>query len=68
MVYHPTHSVLFSGSDARVKVNIIGSQDTTGLMTSQELESMAAKIISPSVEGAYQSGCHTAYIYTSKFR
>jgi aconitate hydratase 2/2-methylisocitrate dehydratase len=60
--------VLFSGSDARVKVNIIGSQDTTGLMTSQELESMAAKIISPSVEGAYQSGCHTASVWDGKAR
>lgn len=58
--------VLFSGSDARVKVNIIGSQDTTGLMTSQELESMAAKVISPTVEGAYQSGCHTASVWDGK--
>ena len=59
-------TVLFSGSDARVKVNIIGSQDTTGLMTSQELESMAAKVISPTVEGAYQSGCHTASVWDIK--
>ena len=28
---------LHAGSDVRVKVNIVGSQDTTGLMTSQEL-------------------------------
>jgi len=34
--------VLHAGSDVRVEVNIVGSQDTTGLMTSQELESMAA--------------------------
>ncbi|MEP6225736.1 MAG: bifunctional aconitate hydratase 2/2-methylisocitrate dehydratase, partial [Lentilitoribacter sp.] len=33
---------LHAGSDVRVKVNIVGSQDTTGLMTSQELEAMAA--------------------------
>ncbi|MES2487135.1 MAG: bifunctional aconitate hydratase 2/2-methylisocitrate dehydratase, partial [Bacteroidota bacterium] len=33
---------LYAGSDVRVKVNIVGSQDTTGLMTAQELESMAA--------------------------
>merc|ERR1711974_547479 len=33
---------LHSGSDVRVEVNIVGSQDTTGLMTSQELEAMAA--------------------------
>ena len=59
---------MFSGSDARVKVNIIGSQDTTGLMTSQELESMAAKVISPAVEGAYQSGCHTASVWDGKAR
>jgi aconitate hydratase 2/2-methylisocitrate dehydratase len=39
--------VLHAGSDVRVKVNIVGSQDTTGLMTSQELEAMAATIISP---------------------
>ena len=60
--------VMFSGSDARVKVDIIGSQDTTGLMTSQELESMAAKVISPAVEGAYQSGCHTASVWDGKAR
>ena len=45
---------LHAGSDVRVKVNIVGSQDTTGLMTSQELEAMAATIISPNVDGAYQ--------------
>ena len=38
---------LVAGSDVRVKVNIVGSQDTTGLMTSQELEAMAATVISP---------------------
>ena len=58
--------VLHSGSDVRVKVNIVGSQDTTGLMTSQELESMAATIISPIVDGAYQSGCHTASVWDKK--
>ena len=59
-------SVLHAGSDVRVKVNIVGSQDTTGLMTSQELEAMAATIISPSVDGAYQSGCHTASVWDKK--
>ena len=59
-------SILHSGSDVRVKVNIVGSQDTTGLMTSQELEAMAATIISPSVDGAYQSGCHTASVWDFK--
>ena len=59
-------SVLHAGSDVRVKVNIVGSQDTTGLMTSQELEAMAATIISPSVDGAYQSGCHTASVWDFK--
>jgi aconitate hydratase 2/2-methylisocitrate dehydratase len=54
---------LHAGSDARVEVNIVGSQDTTGLMTSQELENMAATIISPIVDGAYQSGCHTASVW-----
>ena len=39
--------VLHAGSDVRAKVNIVGSQDTTGLMTSQELESMASRVISP---------------------
>ena len=58
--------VLHSGSDVRVKVNIVGSQDTTGLMTSQELESMAATVISPIVDGAYQSGCHTASVWDKK--
>ncbi|MFT7370576.1 MAG: aconitate hydratase 2/2-methylisocitrate dehydratase [Octadecabacter sp.] len=59
-------TVLFAGSDARVSVNIVGSQDTTGLMTSQELESMAATILSPTVDGAYQSGCHTASVWDIK--
>ena len=58
--------VLHAGSDVRVEVNIVGSQDTTGLMTSQELESMAATVISPIVDGAYQSGCHTASVWDSK--
>ncbi|WP_066629434.1 bifunctional aconitate hydratase 2/2-methylisocitrate dehydratase [Labilibacter marinus] len=58
--------VLHSGSDVRVQVNIVGSQDTTGLMTSQELESMAATVISPIVDGAYQSGCHTASVWDKK--
>lgn len=59
-------AVLHAGSDARVKVNIVGSQDTTGLMTSQELEAMAATVISPTVDGAYQSGCHTASVWDLK--
>ena len=58
--------VLHAGSDARVEVNIVGSQDTTGLMTSQELEMMAATVISPIVDGAYQSGCHTASVWDDK--
>ena len=58
--------VLHAGSDVRVKVNIVGSQDTTGLMTSQELEAMAATVISPIVDGAYQSGCHTASVWDKK--
>ena len=59
-------SPLHAGSDVRVKVNIVGSQDTTGPMTSQELEAMAASVISPIVDGAYQSGCHTASVWDSK--
>jgi aconitate hydratase 2/2-methylisocitrate dehydratase len=59
-------TALHAGSDVRVTVNIVGSQDTTGLMTSQELESMAATVISPIVVGAYQSGCHTASVWDSK--
>lgn len=58
--------VLHAGSDVRVQVNIVGSQDTTGLMTSQELEAMAATVLSPSVDGAYQSGCHTASVWDLK--
>ena len=61
-----TENNLHAGSDVRVKVNIVGSQDTTGLMTSQELEAMAATVISPSVDGAYQSGCHTASVWDKK--
>ena len=59
-------ATLHAGSYVRVEVNIVGSQDTTGLMTSQELEMMAATIISPVVDGAYQSGCHTASVWDIK--
>ncbi|OAB60478.1 aconitate hydratase [Leptolyngbya valderiana BDU 20041] len=62
----PEGKVLHAGSDVRVKVNIVGSQDTTGLMTSQELEAMAATVISPTVDGAFQSGCHTASVWDLK--
>ena len=62
----PADTILHSGSDVRVKVNIVGSQDTTGLMTTQELEAMAATLISPKLDGAYQSGCHTASVWDSK--
>ncbi len=58
--------VLHAGSDVRVRVNIVGSQDTTGPMTAQELEAMAATVLSPSVDGAYQSGCHTASVWDLK--
>lgn len=61
-----TDKNLHAGSDVRVKVNIVGSQDTTGPMTAQELEAMAASVISPSVDGAYQSGCHTASVWDKK--
>lgn len=57
---------LHAGSNVRVEVNIVGSQDTTGLMTSQELEMMAATIISPIVDAGYQSGCHTASVWDDK--
>jgi aconitate hydratase 2/2-methylisocitrate dehydratase len=35
-------------------------------MTSQELEMMAAKVISPILDGGYQSGCHTASVWDKK--
>jgi aconitate hydratase 2/2-methylisocitrate dehydratase len=57
---------LHAGSDVRVKVNIVGSQDTTGPMTVQELEAMAATTIAPTIDGAYQSGCHTASVWDLK--
>ena len=57
---------LHAGSDVRIQINIVGSQDTTGLMTTQELEMMAATTISPSIDGAYQSGCHTASVWDNK--
>ena len=60
------NKILYAGSYVRVNVNIVGSQDTTGLMTSQELEMMAAKTISPIIDGAYQSGCHTASVWDKK--
>lgn len=59
-------AVLHAGSYVRVNVNIVGSQDTTGLMTSQELEMMAATVISPIVDAGYQSGCHTASVWDLK--
>ncbi|NMH86248.1 bifunctional aconitate hydratase 2/2-methylisocitrate dehydratase [Flavivirga algicola] len=57
---------LHTGSNVRVEVNIVGSQDTTGLMTSQELEMMAATVVSPIVDASYQSGCHTASVWDDK--
>ena len=66
IVGNQSDKILHAGSDVRVNVNIVGSQDTTGLMTSQELESMAATVISPNVDGAYQSGCHTASVWDTK--
>ena len=57
---------LHAGSDVRVQVNVVGSQDTTGPMTAQELEAMAATVISPSVDAGYQSGCHTASVWDKK--
>ncbi|MGC6467279.1 MAG: bifunctional aconitate hydratase 2/2-methylisocitrate dehydratase [Akkermansiaceae bacterium] len=57
---------LHAGSDLRVEVNVVGSQDTTGLMTMQELEAMAATVISPIVDAGYQSGCHTASVWDKK--
>ncbi len=59
-------ATLHAGSYVRTEVNIVGSQDTTGLMTSQELEMMAATIISPIVDAGYQSGCHTASVWDKK--
>jgi len=60
---------LHTGSDVRVKVNIVGSQDTTGPMTCQELEAMAASTIDPGVDGAFQSGVVTQLLYgTTKLR
>ncbi|EPR71833.1 bifunctional aconitate hydratase 2/2-methylisocitrate dehydratase [Cyclobacterium qasimii] len=59
-------ATLHAGSYVRVEVNIVGSQDTTGLMTSQELEMMAATVISPIVDAGYQSGCHTASVWDKK--
>ena len=61
-----SNKILHAGSDVRLEVNIVGSQDTTGLMTSQELEMMAATKISPIIDGAYQSGCHTASVWDRK--
>tara|TARA_B100000579_G_scaffold123007_1_gene99042 strand:+ start:33063 stop:35861 length:2799 start_codon:yes stop_codon:yes gene_type:complete len=61
-----TGNILHAGSYVRVKVDIVGSQDTTGLMTTQELEMMAATIISPIVDAGYQSGCHTASVWDIK--
>lgn len=59
-------TVLHAGSDVRVRVNVVGSQDTTGPMTVQELEAMAATVLSPTVDAAYQSGCHTASVWDKK--
>ncbi|MBL32050.1 MAG: bifunctional aconitate hydratase 2/2-methylisocitrate dehydratase [Flavobacteriales bacterium] len=61
-----TGNILHAGSYVRVRVDIVGSQDTTGLMTAQELEMMAATIISPIVDAGYQSGCHTASVWDIK--
>ena len=59
-------ATLHAGSYVRVKTDIVGSQDTTGLMTTQELEMMAATVISPIVKAGYQSGCHTASVWDKR--
>ena len=59
-------NTLHAGSYVRAEVNIVGSQDTTGLMTSQELEMMAATVISPVLDCGSQSGCHTASVWDLK--
>ena len=59
-------SDLHAGSSVRIKAHIVGAEDTTGLKTSQELEAMAATVISPTVDGAYESGCHTASVWDLK--
>ena len=44
------------------KVNIVGSQDTTGLMTAQELEAMAATVIRHTGRRRLSVRlCHTAF-------
>jgi aconitate hydratase 2/2-methylisocitrate dehydratase len=60
--------VLHAGSPTFVlPVNLsMGSQDTTGLMTSQNSVDMAATVISPIVDGAHQSSCHTASVWDNK--
>ena len=60
-------AILHAGSYVRVKVDIVGSQDT-GLMTTQELEMMAATVISPIVDAGYQSGCHTASVWDKNLK
>ena len=54
------------GTYCEPKMTSVGSQDTTGLMTSQELEMMASTVISPIVDAGYQSGCHTASVWDTK--
>ena len=54
------------GTYCEPKMTTVGSQDTTGPMTVQELEAMAATVIAPTLDGAYQSGCHTASVWDKK--
>jgi aconitate hydratase 2/2-methylisocitrate dehydratase len=57
---------LHAGSDVRVsKYCWVSGYDWFDDL-SQELESMAATVISPIVDGAYQSGCHTASVWDNK--
>jgi aconitate hydratase 2/2-methylisocitrate dehydratase len=57
---------LHAGSDVRVSKYCWVSRIDWFDDLSQELESMAATVISPIVDGAYQSGCHTASVWDNK--
>ena len=53
--------ILHAGSYTRVKVNIVDLK--TQQVSHLRIEMMAAKAISPTIDAAYQSGCHTASVW-----
>ncbi len=57
---------MHAGSDVRVEVNIVGLSRYYRINDFSRIRDDGGNIISPIVDGAYQSGCHTASVWDNK--